>query len=181
MQNKTKHLKIWFLNRSLHILCGLNSWIWDQELHALLAVPARCSKLYATTKKFKRKKNCLFLTESKREWAERGKHRIWNRLQVLSCQHRAQHVAWTQELWDDLSQSGMLSPLSHPGAPQKILRCLSICICDRESMLSHAKAGGGAERGGQRIWSGLCWQQRAWCGCLNSLVVRPWPELKLNT
>ena len=49
---------------------------------------------------------------------ERKKHRIWSRLQALSCQHRAWCGAQTHELWDhDLSQSRMPDWLSHPGAP----------------------------------------------------------------
>ena len=48
---------------------------------------------------------------------ERGRHRIWSRLQALSCQHRARHGARTHEPYDhDLSWSQMLNRLSHPGA-----------------------------------------------------------------
>ena len=65
---------------------------------------------------------------------ERDTHRIWNRLQSLSCQHRAQRGAPTHELWDhDLSQSWMLNRLSHPGSPGKfglIMFCLwFLCLC----------------------------------------------------
>ena len=50
--------------------------------------------------------------------AERGRHRIWSRFQALSCQHRAQRWAWTQEQRDhDWSRSQTLNPLSCPGAP----------------------------------------------------------------
>ena len=56
---------------------------------------------------------------------ERGRHRIGNRLQVPSCQHRARHGAQTHELWDhDLSWSQPLNWLSHPGAPHS-----SACCC----------------------------------------------------
>ena len=48
---------------------------------------------------------------------ERARHKIQRRLQALSCQHRAQHGAWTHKLWD-LSQSQTLNWLSHPSAPQ---------------------------------------------------------------
>ena len=49
---------------------------------------------------------------------ERGRHRIGNRLQALSCQHRAQHGARTHGPRDhDLSRSRPLNQLSHPGAP----------------------------------------------------------------
>ena len=49
---------------------------------------------------------------------ERGRHRIWNRLQALSCQHRARHGARTHGPRDrDLSWSRPLNWLSHPGAP----------------------------------------------------------------
>ena len=67
----------------------------------------------------------LFLRErqgASREGAERWRHRIWSRLQALSCQHRARHGARTRETWDhDLSQSWTLNRLSHPGAPAFII------------------------------------------------------------
>ena len=51
--------------------------------------------------------------------AERGRHRIWSRLQAPSCQHRARCGAPTHEPWDhDLSRSQKLNQLSHPGAPR---------------------------------------------------------------
>ena len=54
---------------------------------------------------------------------ERGRHRIWSRLQALSCQHRAPHRARTHKLQDhDLSWSWMPNQLSHPGTPLS-------CIC----------------------------------------------------
>ena len=42
---------------------------------------------------------------------QRGRHRIWSRLQALSCHHRTRCGAHTHELWDhDLSQSWTLEP-----------------------------------------------------------------------
>ena len=70
----------------------------------------------------------IFETERDRAWAgegqrDRGRHRMWNRLQALSCQHRAQCRVWTPELWDhDLSRSQMLNWLSHPGAWARFLK-----------------------------------------------------------
>ena len=67
--------------------------------------------------------NVLFIFETEtereqgrgREWA---RHRIQSRLQVLSCQHKAQCRARTHKPWDhDLSQSQTLNRLGHPGAP----------------------------------------------------------------
>ena len=50
---------------------------------------------------------------------ESGRQRIWSRLQVLSCQHRAPLRAWTQEWWDhDLDQNRTLNWLSHLGTPK---------------------------------------------------------------
>ena len=68
----------------------------------------------------------IFETERYRAWTgrsrERGRHRIWSRLQALSCQHRAWCGAWTQELRDhDLSWSQTLNWLSHPGALLSLL------------------------------------------------------------
>ena len=49
---------------------------------------------------------------------ERGRHRIWNRLQALSCQQTARRGARTHGPRDhDLSWSQPLNRLSHPGAP----------------------------------------------------------------
>ena len=50
---------------------------------------------------------------------ERGKHRIWSRLQALSCQHRARRGARAHGWQDrDLSRSWPLNRLSHPGTPR---------------------------------------------------------------
>ena len=67
----------------------------------------------------------LFIIERQRDTEceqgrgrERGRHRIWSRLQALSCQHRAWCGARTHKLRDhDLSWSQKLNWLSHPGAP----------------------------------------------------------------
>ena len=49
---------------------------------------------------------------------ERGRQRIWNRLQALSGQHRAWRAARTHGPRDhDLSRSRMLNRLNHPGVP----------------------------------------------------------------
>ena len=73
---------------------------------------------------------CLFLRQREsmsREGAERGRHRIQSRLQALSCQHRAQHGAWTHRLWDhDLSWSQTLNQLSDPGVPGSLLNYIFI-------------------------------------------------------
>ena len=72
---------------------------------------------------FLNKKILMFIFEKERESRrgaerERGRHRIRSRLQVLSCQHRAQHRAWTHQPWDhDLSWSWTLNQLSHSGTP----------------------------------------------------------------
>ena len=71
---------------------------------------------------FFKKKLCLFLRQRETEHErgrvrERGRHRIWNRLQTLSCQHRARRGARTHGPWDrDLSRSRPLNRLSHPGS-----------------------------------------------------------------
>ena len=91
--------------------------------------------------------------ESEREGGrERGIHRVWSRLQALSCPHRAQCGDGTQELWNhDLSQIWKLNRLSHPGAPNFF--CLfqtSEGERERENM-----SGRGRERGTHRIWCRL--------------------------
>ena len=66
----------------------------------------------------------LFLREREHNLGnaiEKERHRIWRRLQALSCQHRAIYRAQTHEPWDhDLSWSQMLNQLNHPGAPKCI-------------------------------------------------------------
>ena len=58
----------------------------------------------------------------RRGGAERGRHRIWSRLQALSCQHRAQCGAWTHKPWNhDLSWSWTLNQLSHQAHSTTIL------------------------------------------------------------
>ena len=47
--------------------------------------------------------------------SERGRHRIWNRLQALSSQHRARRGARTHKLQDhNLSRRQTLNLVSHP-------------------------------------------------------------------
>ena len=51
--------------------------------------------------------------------AERGRHRIWNRIQAPCRQHRARREARTHGPWDhDLSRSRTPNRPSHPGAPE---------------------------------------------------------------
>ena len=58
----------------------------------------------------------LFLRKRERERdstsgeGQKGRHRIWSRVQALSCQHRARHGAQTHEPWDyDLSRNQTLN------------------------------------------------------------------------
>ena len=61
---------------------------------------------------------------------ERGRHRIWCRLQALSCQHIAWCGTRTHRPPDhDLSRSQMLNWLSHPGTPEHTLLCISFLVC----------------------------------------------------
>ena len=64
---------------------------------------------------------CLFLREREcmsRGGAERGRHRIWSRIQAQRCQHRAWHGVWTHQMWDhDLSRRQTFNRLSQPGSP----------------------------------------------------------------
>ena len=68
------------------------------------------------------------------EGAERGRHRIGNRLQALSYQHRARCGARTHEPWSHgLSWSQLPNRLSHPGAPGQwsfsIVECVWVWGC----------------------------------------------------
>ena len=62
--------------------------------------------------------------------SERGRHRIWNRLQALSCQHRARRGSRTHGPPDhDLSRSRLLNWLSHPGAPGMFFSDMTCLTC----------------------------------------------------
>ena len=123
----------------------------------------------------------LFLreTETECEWVrdrERGRHRIWSRIQALSSQPRAQCGARTHELWDhDLSQSQMLNRLSHPDAPFFLM---FIYFWRRET---EHKQGRDRERGRHRIWSRLqalsCQQKTdTWLELMNCEIIT-WAEV----
>ena len=77
----------------------------------------------------------MFIFETEREHErgrvrERGRHRIRSRLQALSCQHRARCGARTHKPRDhDLSGSGTLNRLSHPGTPQiQTVKCPTVTV-----------------------------------------------------
>ena len=60
---------------------------------------------------------------------ERGRCRIWHRLQALSCQHRAWSRAQTHIPGDnDMSGTQTLNRLSHPGAPNLSLLLINIRV-----------------------------------------------------
>ena len=91
--------------------------------------------------------------------SERGRHRIWNRLQALSCQHRARRGSRTHGPRDhDLSRSQTPNRLSHPGAPLfKKLKNIYLFIFERPRQ---SASGGEAERegdteseAGSRLWA----------------------------
>ena len=101
-----------------HVWCGLGECSASPNIRIIWDVLSLkiCNVYYL----FLRERETARVGEGQRE---RGRHRIWSRLQALSCQHRARHGARTHELWDhDLSRSWTLNRLSHPGAPQ--LECL---------------------------------------------------------
>ena len=93
--------------------------------------------------------------ETEHEWGrrrERRKHRIWSRLQALSCQYRAQYGAQTYELGNhDLRWSQTLNQLSHRGAPIFTLLKMFIHFWERQHEQKRVR-----ERGGQRVQSRLC-------------------------
>ena len=69
---------------------------------------------------------------------ERGRHRIWNRLQALSYQHRAWRGTRTHQPWDhDLSWCWELNRPSHPGAPLRFLLHLPEANLPKESKVEN--------------------------------------------
>ena len=70
---------------------------------------------------------CIYFWEREREREnerrrsrESGRHRIWSRLQALSCQYRARRGAQTHGLDLEImtwAEVGCLNPLSHPAVP----------------------------------------------------------------
>ena len=113
----------------------------------------------------------IFFWETERQsmsggGADRGRHRIWSRLQALSCQPRAQHGAWTHKPWDhDLSRSRTLNRLSHPGTPRECFLRLT-----RHLYLS-------INVGSFQITASELTAQSPMQGS-NSRTVRSWPEPK---
>ena len=89
---------------------------------------------------------------------ERGRHRIGNRLQALSCQPRARRGARTHGPQDhDLSRSRTPNRLSHPGTPlghslKKFFFNVYLFLRQRET--GHER-GRGRERGRHRIGNRL--------------------------
>ena len=100
---------------------------------------------------------------------ERGRHRIWNRLQALSGQHRARRGARTHRPWDhDLSRSWLLNRLSHPGTPMFIYflrEKVRVCVC------AGNRKETGSEAGSTLTAESLMWGSNSW-------TTRTWPELK---
>ena len=93
---------------------------WNQELDAYLTEPPRCPTSDQSLKKkklmlilFLRKRERERERERKREQGrgrEEGRHRIWSRLQALSCQHSPKWGTRTHEQrGHDLSQSWRLT------------------------------------------------------------------------
>ena len=82
---------------------------------------------------------------------ERGRHRIWSRIQALSCQHRARYGARTHEPRDsDLSRSQMLNQPSHPGAPEVLIfKVYLFWEREREREREHKQAGEGQRESAQ--------------------------------
>ena len=83
---------------------------------------------------------------------ERGGHRIWNRLQALSCRHRAWRGAQTHKPWDhDLSWSRTLNRLSHPGAPVYLFLRETETEC--EWVRGREREGDTEAEAGSRLWA----------------------------
>ena len=102
--------------------------------------------------------------------SERGRNRIWSRLQAPNYQHRAWRRAQTHRPWDHvLSRSRTLNQLSHPGTP-------NVCLFLREREREAERKWGerGRERGRHRIQSRLqapSPQHRPQCGAQTH---KPW-------
>ena len=103
---------------------------------------------------------------------ERGRHRIWNRLQALSCQHGARRGAQTHGPWDhDLSRSRTLNRPSHPGAPK--VDSFQFCITGSYQQFHYSCVPSnschlGDARNGKKAFI-LCWRGK----------LKPsWPQLR---
>ena len=83
---------------------------------------------------------------------ERRRHRIWSRLQALSCQPRARCRARTHKLWDpELSWGQTLNWLSQIGVP---IFFFNLYFWERERKTEHEQ-GRSTERERDRMWSRL--------------------------
>ena len=107
----------------------------------------------------------MFIFEREREHEqgrgrERGRHRIWSRLQAMSCQHRVWCEARTHGPWDhDLSWSRTLNWLSHPGTCNRFKQnifehcCRSLIV--KSCQIWHLKNYFSARKFQQTLWSGV--------------------------
>ena len=121
--------------------------------------------------------SCVYFWDRERQsmnggGSERGRQRIWNRLQALSCQHRARHGARTHGPWDhDLRRSWTLNRLSHAGAPVYLFLRQRETEHEwgrvRERETKNLKQAPGSELSAQSPTRGS-----------NSRTVRSWPEPK---
>ena len=101
----------------------------------------------------------IYFWERETEWKwwrgrerERERHRIWSRLQALSCQHRAWCGAQTHKLWGhDLSRSPALSSLNHPGT--LIIYFLRERETEREQGRVREREGDTASEADSRLWA----------------------------
>ena len=119
----------------------------------------------------------LFLgqRETEHEWGrgrEGGRHRIWNSLQALSCQHRTRHGAGSHELRDhDWAEVGCLTSWTTQAPLIFIFFNVYLFLTGRKTKHEWRR---GREGGRHRIWSrlqALSFQHRAPCG---TRTHRPW-------
>ena len=127
---------VWYYFSMLYLPDQWSHLVYNVTGH--ITIPGLC--FYLLIKNFV---SCLFaylFRETQRQSASRGgserrRHRIWNRLHGLSCQHRAWGWTWTHEPWDhDLSRSPTLNELSHPGRASRALLLNSIAPSCQKSI-----------------------------------------------
>ena len=116
--------------------------------------------------------------ETEPKWGrrrERRRHRIWSRIEALSCQHRARRGTWTHKpQYHDLSWSQMLSRLSHPGAPTSDFIFKFMYLFER---VGEGYREGERGRISSRLHT-ISLSAQSLTGGSNPQTVRSWPEPK---
>ena len=113
------HRRSWHKQAVLWERCRPTSVICDFTEGRIWEITTSWATIQRTVTLFFKKMFIYFWERERGRGRDRGGHRIWNRLQAPSCQHRARYGARTHGPWDhDLRRSWTLNRQSHPSTPE---------------------------------------------------------------